>query len=160
MRTRIGWIVALVVVAVTPSARASHGPIDTLFVLNSMSLPALALDPTTGDRHVAYISDAILTHAWETAGVWQSEAIVDSASSSTYYSFQLRVAPDGHPVGSLFTAKASGDAGDERANARSEAGHSVGMRPGGVGGRGGCGLVGAGPAVPGRDHQGRICPPE
>jgi hypothetical protein len=98
MRTRIGWIVALVVVAVTPSARASHGPIDTLFVLNSMSLPVLALDPTTGDRHVAYISDAILTHAWETAGVWQSEAIVDSASLNAYYSFQLRVAPDGHPV--------------------------------------------------------------
>lgn len=95
---RIVWIVACLVAAVTPSAHASHGPLDTLAVLNSMSFPALALDAATGDRHLAYVSDGVLTHLWESSGVWQTEAIVDSASISTYTSFQLAIAPDGHPV--------------------------------------------------------------
>ena len=97
MRLRAVWIAAIVALA-APSAQAAHGPLDTLFVLNSMSLPVLALDPTTGDRHLACLSDGILQHAWETSGVWQTEAVVDSASLTTYTGFQLAIAPDGHPV--------------------------------------------------------------
>jgi hypothetical protein len=60
--------------------------------------PELALDPTTGDRHVAYVNIWTLQHSWETAGVWQTEAVVDSISTSNLTGFRLRVAADGHPV--------------------------------------------------------------
>jgi hypothetical protein len=95
---RIAGIVACLVVAVTPSARASHGPIDTLIVLNNTSSPVLALDPASGDRHAAYLSNNVLLHGWESPGGWQSEAITDSASLTTFSGFQLRLASDGHPV--------------------------------------------------------------
>lgn len=98
MKSPTGWIVAALLATGAPSARASHGPLDTVVVLNSMSLPALALHPSSGERHLAYLSDGILQHTWESGGVWQTEAIVDSASLTGYTGFQLQIAPDGHPV--------------------------------------------------------------
>ena len=99
MRTRSFWlIVSVLLVAPASRASASHTPLDTAFVLTSMSFPVLALDPVTGDRHLAYLSNSVLQHSWETSGAWQTEAIEDSASFTTYTGFDLREAPDGHPV--------------------------------------------------------------
>jgi hypothetical protein len=98
MRRRVPWLVVPLLLGSVSTAHASHTPPDTLFMLSSLSLPAIALDPSTGDRHVAYLSSAVLTHSWEVSGVWQSETIADSASLTGYTGFDLRVAPDGDPV--------------------------------------------------------------
>ena len=98
MRSRACWMVIALMALAAPDSRASHGPLDTLAVLNSLSLPALALDPATGDRHAAYLEDGVLKHGWESGAGWQTEAIVDSASLTTYAGFQFAIAPDGHPV--------------------------------------------------------------
>lgn len=98
MRRSAGWLMVLIIVAVTSRAHASHTPPDTVFMLSSLSLPVIALDPATGDRHVAYLSSAVLKHSWEISGVWQTETIADSASLTNYTGFDLRVAPDGDPV--------------------------------------------------------------
>lgn len=95
---RWAGLTAAILFAIVPCAHASHGPADTLLVLNSLSLPAIALDPVTGDRHFAYLSDGVLQHRWASGAAWQSEAIVDSASLTTYTGFHLRIAPDGHAV--------------------------------------------------------------
>src|SRR5215471_10439654 len=89
MRTRVGWIVALLAAVAAPSAHASHGPIDTLTTLSSSTgPPVLALDPVTGARHMAYITTGgLLLHGWESPGGWQTETIVDSASITTYTTF-------------------------------------------------------------------------
>ncbi|HKQ56250.1 MAG TPA: hypothetical protein VJY35_00140 [Candidatus Eisenbacteria bacterium] len=98
MKLRVGWLALALLIMAVPRVHASHTPPDTLLILSSLSLPAIALDPVTGDRHFAYTSNFILTHYWETPGGWQSESITDSASLNTTAGFQLRIAGDGHPV--------------------------------------------------------------
>ncbi len=82
-----------------PSPSEAHTPLDTVAVLSSLSRPVLALDPESGDPHVAYVSNGSLYHAWKSAGLWQIEALADSMNASAYYNyFDLRIGPGGRAV--------------------------------------------------------------
>jgi hypothetical protein len=69
----------------------------------------LALDPVTHEPHVAYVSNAVLYHAWRSGGTWQTEVVASSvygSASSAFDGVDLKIAPDGRPVATWFVTGA------------------------------------------------------
>lgn len=93
------FLVALLGATDSRGSHVASAPPDTIALLSDATRPVLALDPVTGEAHVAYVSNGTLHHGWKSGGAWQDEPIADRVgwlqSLTQYGGIDLRVAPDG-----------------------------------------------------------------
>ncbi len=92
----LGFAVLLIALS---AGRATALPPETVAdVLGNATCPVLALDPATGEPHVAYVNQGTLYHAWKAGAVWQSETVASNVfgdASLNRDGFDLQMLPGG-----------------------------------------------------------------
>ena len=96
---RLYWLTLAVVCFILGAARASALPPEPIVdALADATHPVLAIDPTTGEPHAAYVNSGTLYHAWKSGGAWLTEPVATGVTASPVDygdAIDLRVSIDG-----------------------------------------------------------------